>query len=84
MRGTLKDIEVRCRGGEQARRYQAGSLKPLQDLHTSHEALWTRLRSVFLFPHTCASPPHRLVVVFLRRISRHGSPHTDEPEFSPV
>ena len=30
---------------EQARRDQAGSLKPLQDLYKSHEALWTRLRS---------------------------------------
>jgi hypothetical protein len=47
VRGTLKDIEVGCRGGVQARRYQAGSLKPLQDLHKSHEALWTRLRSSF-------------------------------------
>ena len=81
MRGTLKDIEVGCRGGEQARRYQAGSLKPLQDLHKSHEALWTRLRSAsfLITPHTHAPPP--LVVVFLRRISRNGSLQPDEPEF---
>ncbi len=31
-RGTLEDVEVRCRGGEQARQDRAGSLKPLQDL----------------------------------------------------
>ena len=84
MRGTLKDIEVGCRGGEQARRYQAGSLKPLQDLYKIHEALWTRLRSAFFNPPSHVPPPHRLIVVFLRPISRHGSPQTDQREFIPV
>lgn len=37
MRGTLKGIEVERRGGEQARRNQAGSLKPLQDLQYADE-----------------------------------------------
>jgi hypothetical protein len=46
VRGTLTDIEVGCRGGEQAYRW-VGSLKPLQDLHHVDEALWTRLRSSF-------------------------------------
>ena len=46
MRGTLKDIEVKRRGGVQAHR-GGGSLKPLQDFHDAHRVLWTRLRSVF-------------------------------------
>ncbi len=38
MRGTLKGIEVERWGGEQAHR-MVGSLKPLQDLHTSAKEL---------------------------------------------
>ena len=63
MRGTLKDIEVGCRGGEQAHR-RVGSLKPFQDLHNVSQALWTRLRFVFLSPITYG-PSQPLVVVFL-------------------
>ena len=59
MRGTLKNIEVGCRGGVHARRYQAGSLRPLQDLHKSHKALWTRLRSVFVCSHLTYTLPRR-------------------------
>jgi hypothetical protein len=38
VRGTLKGIEVERWGGEQAHRW-VGSLKPLQDLHTSENEL---------------------------------------------
>ena len=65
MRGTLLDIEVGCRGGEQAHR-GVGSLKPLQDLHNAHRALRTRLRSGF-----CKCPSQgfaQVVVAFLRPI----------------
>lgn len=34
MRGTETDTEVERRGGEQARRCEAGSLKPLQGLQS--------------------------------------------------
>jgi hypothetical protein len=38
VRGTLKGIEVERWGGEQAHQV-VGSLKPLQDLHTSEKEL---------------------------------------------
>ncbi len=38
MRGTLRGIEVERWGGEQAHQV-VGSLKPLQDLHTSEKEL---------------------------------------------
>ena len=55
MRGTFKRIEVKRGGGVQARRW-AGSLKLLQDLHNSHKALWTCLRSGFFMTLLANSP----------------------------
>jgi hypothetical protein len=63
VRGTLLDIEVGCRGGEQARQDRAGSLKPFEDLHNAHRALWTRLRSGFVNRTAHGFPQE--VVVFL-------------------
>jgi hypothetical protein len=50
VRGTLKAIEVERWGGEQARRFQAGSLKPLQDLHDSSTLSKPASAPLFLSP----------------------------------
>jgi hypothetical protein len=50
VRGTLKDIEVGCRGGVQAHRW-VGSLKPLQDLHNRQELSGPASASPFVITH---------------------------------
>ena len=59
----------------QARRYQAGSLRPLQDLHKSHEALWTRLRSVFVCSHLTYTLPAADSGIFETYIEERLSTH---------
>ena len=49
MRGTLKGIEVERWGGEQAHRW-VGSLKPLQDLHTSEKELSGPASALVFYP----------------------------------
>lgn len=62
MRGTFEGIEVKRRGGVQARR-RVGSLKLLQDLYHKTKISLTRLRSAFFIIFLANSPIN--VVLFL-------------------
>ena len=59
MRGTLKGIEVKCWGGEQTHRW-VGSLKPLQDLHTSEKELSGPASALVFYPLRLQGEAHRL------------------------
>ena len=73
MRGTLKGIEVERWGGEQARRYQAGSLNPSKTSISAKELSEPASALAFFFSHVAFRIPNRckpqcMAVVFLRPI----------------
>lgn len=68
MRGTVKGIEVERWGGEQARRYQAGSLNPSKTSTSAKELSRPAFALVFFpgaFPEQNKWRPHPMDVIFL-------------------
>ena len=75
MRGTLKEIEVERWGGEQARRYQAGSLTPSKTSISVNELSGPASALAFFFSRGAfpeypnkGRPQHDTDVVLLRPI----------------
>jgi hypothetical protein len=87
VRGTLRKIEVERWGGEQARRYQAGSLNPSKTSTSARELSEPASAFAFFFsrvlsPKKCG--PQRIDVLFLRPICGDSRRDLEETKKRPA